>query len=557
VKNIVKTSVALAVGLFGLSASSNAQTLIVGSSAFYTQAGLAAASPASASGLGSTCVWSYGSNAVKVVDTTTGSSISDNGSVFIAWKPGSDCSTTSSASSVYAYLNTDSVVGNRALFNSDKLAAGSAGNPTTLANTNAINPTGSSQPTNVPSAIWNLINGATVNAAATDIRPEDAEFAITRALTPCGTALNQYTGTGTSAGSATQYLGLGYSNGGTIKTSISGSTSAFNVINFTLPSSFSVSAVGATPIVVAVNGTGWNGATNLNRSTLALFLDGSIGNTQDAGAIASAPVPTTVFVREPLSGTYNTMEYNVPNTVSLQTSQDVGVNQPSGTVNCSGTAPKWNGTNLASLASGAVRERAIGTGQELSTVFATNNSLGYGFWSAANFSAATSSAKYLTIDGVDPLFTSLPTLTSTPNTTYTYSGTIPTTGNGLLSNVTLANVANGTYPIWSLLRLATIGSSAPTAVSSLATKAGAFVSTTRPDFIAAGNLTVERAHFTPAGIYASTSVPTPQNGVCGQQSEVGGDVGGVAIPCQADNDYANDTGATFTSTTAPSSLRRN
>jgi len=266
VKNIVKASVALAVGLFGLAASSNAQTLIVGSSAFYTQAGLGAASPTSSSGVGSSCIWTQGSNAVKVVDTSIpGTTLTDSGSVFIAWAPGSDCTTTSSNSSIYVYLNTDSVVGNRALFNGDTLAAGSAGDPTTLGTTNAIAPTGSTSVTTVPPAIWSLINNHVVNAAATDIRPEDAEFAITRATTACGTAINQYTGTPT--GSATQYLGLGYNNGDNI-VGFTGST--FHVVKFPLPSSFNVTAVGATPIMVAVNGSNWASATNLNPGELHL-----------------------------------------------------------------------------------------------------------------------------------------------------------------------------------------------------------------------------------------------------------------------------------------------
>jgi hypothetical protein len=385
-----------------------------------------------------------------------------------------------------------------------------------------------------------------VNAAGTDIRPEDAELAITRALTSCGTNVGTW---GPLSVSTTQYEGLGYANRGSIDSYYS--TSTFHVVNFSLPSSFTVTPVGAAPVVVAVSSTDTAPAgfantniTNLNSSTLALYLDGTIGYTRDALTPGNTQTTaqnkaTTVILREPLSGTYNTLEYSIPNTLRFQTSQDVGQEQPTATKNCNGTVPEWNaeGTSMATLVSGAVRNRAIGTGEEIKALFGTGgytapeDGLGYAFWSVANFAPAassTSTVKYLTVDGVDPI-----------QTTYT-GGTIPTTSTELES-VTLQHVKDGTYPIWSLLRLVTTSSSASTYAGYLATAAQSYVSfgtsTSQPDFVPYSSLAVEHSHFLQSGI-------SPQNGVGGTYTEAGGDVGGVVIPVQADKDYVTDTGVT-------------
>lgn len=534
-KVFLKGFLSLAVALFAFSASSNAQTVQfngIGSSAMFLELGQAASS--STAGLGATCVWSTSTSGVVYAtdNSTNGGGKTETGNAWVAWTPnGSDCTTVTTATNIYAYLQTDSVVGDRCLFNACAITNGGSGSsPADLISSSEV-----ALPNVVVTA---LTNAPTVNVAGTDIRPEDAEFAITRATTPCGTPITQYT---SGTGAATQYLGLGYTNGATVDSYYSGST--FNVIQFALPGSFNVTPLGAVPVVVAVNGGALTSATNLNRSTLALYLDGSIGLVRDVvGGTSNAK--TTVIIREPISGTYNTMEYNVPNNVELQTSQDVGLNQPVSQANCNGTLPATNPLHIENAA-GGYRNRAIGTGQELSELFATTNGLGYSFWSVANFKGASNiTSKYLTIDGVDPIET---------NYTVVAGGTggeIPTPSNSLLGNVTLAHVADGTYPIWSLLRLVTTNSSAATVASTMASAAANFVSfgssTSQPDFIPYASLVVERSHFTPPGIYASGSAPAPQNGVQGLYTEVGGDVGGVVIPTQVDADYASDTGATFT-----------
>lgn len=599
-KSTIKGLLVCAAGLISLSATSNAQVVLngAGSSAMFLELGQGAqVAPASA-----TCLFTAASGSVKLTDTSSGTTLTDNGTAWVAWTPtGGSCAASGSSSQIYEYVNTDSVVGDRCLFN------GAAG---TCAISNSFPQSGTLQSTAhliysgtgdvageetavMPAAIAAALNAATTPTfSGTDIRPEDAEFAITRATggptftgTPvCNAVINQYN-LASAAGNPTQYRTLGYANGSQI---VGFSGSLFNVINFSLPSSFSVTPLGATPIIVFAQGPGGRSpntgfgnpaVTNLNRSTLGLYLDGTLGFTRDAftpGATGADTSMATVFVREPLSGTYNTMEYNVPNSVELQTSQDVGQQQvdisaptASGAFNrncnLAHNAPAWNSTGVAmGTLEGNLKERAIGTGQEVSDVLATPNSLGYAFWSAANFKNAGANTKYLTVDGVDPLGVGeAGTL-----------GDIPTAANGLLPNVTLAHVADGTYPIWSLLRLVTLGSGATSSAQGLAQAAQQFVSATTPDFVPFNNsvdstipnMAVERAHFTPPGIYDTLSdVPTPQNGNGGTFTEVGGDVGGLPIPYQADLDYCfaysgSTTSCTatntFTGTTAPSSVRR-
>lgn len=523
-KGILKFAFAVCLASVAGSASVKAQTVTLnglGSSGLFLELGLGANAPTGA--INASCVWSENTNSAVANDTSTGSTLTDKGSAWVAWTTaGGTCAVPGTSSQIYAYLSTDSVVGNRCLYNAN-LSTGSKCSisyPTTDPASNGII-LGVSAEVPLPTVVATKLNSAVVNYAGTDIRPEDAEFAITRALTNCGSVV----------GSSTQYLGLGYTNGSAIKTGITGSTSSFNVINFALPSSFFVTPVGATPIIVAINdaaGTGLRAATNITSQNLAFFLDGTTGTASGS--------PVTVYIREPLSGTYNTTEFNVPNRVgtsggSFATSQDVGLNQPVAQRNCTVTSP-WpvpsttpstvlkNPLDFATTG-GGVRLRAIGTGQELSSVVGnTSNSLGYGFWSAANFagfSAVTSSARYYTVDGVDPLAS---------------AGVIPTTSSELAS-VSLSTTADGKYPIWSMLRLVNVGATQNTAVAALSSSAQTFSTSTHPDFVALDNMLVVRSHFAPpaqtltASNGSGSSAFGSNKAAACSATETGGDVGGV------------------------------
>ncbi len=239
------------------------------------------------------------------------------------------------------------------------------------------------------------------------------------------------------------------------------------------------------------------------------------------------------------------MEYNIPNTISMNTSQDVGNFQPSAQKNCSGSSPLSNPLNITTPSGGA-RQRAIGTYQELEQVLAYPNSLGFAFWSVANFNAFSTGnaqyARYLTIDGIDPLLKS--------GTTYT--GALPVTGSAELANVDLHTTSQGSYPIWSLLRLVNAGSSLTPAVAELASAAQAFVtfgtSTSRPDFITPTSLKVVRSHFIPpAGVGEPATVANGHVGLTSSACtapEAGGDVGGVVYTLAADSTYCTNNKVT-------------
>ncbi len=303
-KNAWKLSLVLAAALAGLSARSNAQSVEtgVGSSAMFLQLGQAAYQ---LNGPGA-CAWTATSG-VAAADSF-GSGSTDTGQAFVIWKSPSGCTSgaVTSGSVVYAYLQTDSVVGDRCLFNATCTITNS--NPSGLGTSGVLHSADSSiteVTTPLPTAILTLVTGRPT-FAGTDIRPEDAEFAITRALTLCGTKITQFTGL---AGHDTQYEGLGY-DAATNNKIFGFSGVSFNVVPFSL-SSFTVTTLSKTPIVVAVNtdGSGVDGFSNpkitkLTRSPLALYLDGAIGHTNDAlapGTTGGFNSLATIFVREPLS----------------------------------------------------------------------------------------------------------------------------------------------------------------------------------------------------------------------------------------------------------------
>jgi len=560
----------------GHNASGNAsgptvQVLAIGSSALWLELGQASAASQG-------CSWTIAKGTVQAIDSRVGTApgTAENGAVWVTWSAGGGtCSTPGSTSLINAYINTDSVIGNRCYFASPRCTMNL---PIAEVGVNGANQLTGVTDVALPASIQTALNGAFFNTAATDIRPEDAKFATLRLLTPCGTAI-------TNGGSATQYLGLGYASGTTgvgnsIKEAALSGSGSFHIFDFNLtgtdpitnapiPAAYTVTSVGAAPIVVFVNpsdeaGFGSLLVSNINRATLAGFLDGTYGRTSDAipqtAAGGSTGIASTVFLREPLSGTYNTMEYSVPNSVELQSSQDLGmaaVIANGGTTGkiepaayCSGTA--WSsamnplvetasslGRLVGSSNPNPGRYRSIGTGDEVAAVLANQDSLGYAFWSAANFAKATAtSGKYLTVDGVDPIQENW------------VDGLIPTSGNQLLGNVTMAHVKDGSYPIWSILRLVSDPSNS-SAISALTSAAAAFLTPNQPDFVHASQLTVVRSHFAPPsvtfpcyGTALGTAAGQPANGT-GTVLECGGDVGGHVYGIGADKDYNADTLSQF------------
>jgi len=461
---------------------------------------------------------------VGVVDTRNTTSIApQQGSMWIVW----DNSTA--PTQIFVGVSLDSTVGDR-LFLGTNTAGQPAGKlvlPATVpAAANLISVTWGADDTTLPAAVVADINKAPeMTAAFTDIRPEDAAFGTARAKATLGASVND---------GAHNYAGLGYT--GSLSATVtktnwiesSYSTSAFQVVSFNTHGTDPISGatvppftgyrVGVSPIILVDNRTNTAGLgatnagkfyfTNLTTAEVKSLYTGATCNSSVFGVSGAPDVPVSVTLREPLSGTYNTFEYQVPqvpytSTLTAQTSQETGVNPASTT---------GNPLDQTCTAGSGNRRRVIGTGEMIGTaILNTADSLGYAFFSFGNVSkiAGKTTYGYLTLNGVDPL-----------NASYT-TGELPTTGT--LSTL-FKHVADGTYAAWSDLRIITNNvSKNQTVASELASRIQTDISngTQLPDFIPFSAAGVYRSHYS-NGTYTNGSA---SNGLAGG-TENGGDVNG-------------------------------
>ncbi len=602
----------------------NQQLWIAGSSALWQSMAISAYNGGSninktpQAGYTSTCHWTSSTN-FNLIDTRLGVNLTDSGATWVVWSvPGTgnaqaDCAAAQTSNppvaDVWVFANVDSVVGNHAYFAKLTENSSFAVNSAPAAGANAIGSAlfsdGSTDST--PSQnIWNLLaQGSVVNVAATDIRPEDAAWVMCRANSPLG-ASTVGTGNGTdnldglgysatgaqqSAGRCAQFNSSGSQTllnvfGNAVHSGYPSSTkkanvAAFNITgkdpatNSTVPA-YTVTPIGAVPVVFIVNHTNGtlSGLTNASDSQLQTAFSGT---NCDAGAFGLTAGAINIFLREPLSGTYNTTEANVmryPTTygsgpgvsgVSMET--NVGANNPLA-------------ANAGTCAAGAGhRYRAIGTGEEVKSVlnsssaFSANNAdgIGFTFFSYGNVSsiAGSTNYSYITLDGVDGIFqshnagsgTSLdpgqPTLGQLPLSTPCGTGTaaFPCPEQQIWQGgYSFPNVRNGTYRAWSLLRLVATGTASTYAVD-LATNAQLYSVNEVPDFVPykavkSGTvtldpgMTVARSHYLQLdGIGSGLGLGCPTAGggsqtgckIPGQTatSESQSDMGGVIIPTNA------------------------
>jgi ABC-type phosphate transport system substrate-binding protein len=462
------------------------------------------------------------------------------GNIWVAW----DNSTA--PTTICSYLSVDSVVGNRLFFATPRgeIVIGSAATTTPGAD---LIPTLIDNTTGLPSAVLTALDNQPFNVAFSDIRPEDAMFATTRALTPLGA--------GTSGN--TSVKGLGYGPG-PIGANIGSafSSSYAQVVDYAMSGkdpitgdaipAYSTINVGAEVGLVVVNvsdtsagGLGNPEFTNINRFVLARVLAGKSTRTRDLVPGTGVPiVPLNVVLREPISGTMNTFEYCITNSKEIGISQELGVNPAITPATCPFPPCPAQGNPLDSFsADGAWRKRAIGTGQMVQEVGSNVDTLGYTFFSFGNVNPLatgkyanasignTGYGKYIMVDGVDPLYASY------------NGGTLPTCSAPCTNEVTFPNLLNGTYPIWTIMRVIT-SATVPPGVSSLVTAAQTQVATI-PDFVPIGALQVFRSHYTQSGI-------TGMNGHLPKTVEAGGDVGGAVLTIQTDLDNITDNGKELT-----------
>jgi hypothetical protein len=528
-----------------------------GSSAMFLELGQAAQSSAVTA---TPCVWTQSSasnlnEGVIVRDQRPGGNTSW-GDIWITWSPGAGtCAAPGGNIDIYAYTSLDSVFGVQCYFEVDSSGLPGcvqhlpvpAGTPGQNLLCNVSSPCAYGPDTPIPLAVITALHLQHWFAAGTDILPVDAKFAVYRMLQPCGQAVyRQPFGQGLS-----QTFGLGYQDAAFPGTGFPVysyfSNSSFNPVDFnisgrdplntamTVPA-YSVSTLGAKPIIVAVSPAGdtaIGAATDITGFNLALFTTGVLGRTTDLVG-PTTTLPVTTLISEPLSGAYNVMEYSVANSSQFHTSQDA--------TNCDGSGGVGSNPMHLQSTNGQVpafRARAIGTSEMIAQLQAAPSAgdqrLGYFFWSAANAAGFTAAnGKYLTVNGVDPL-----------QDTYT-GGVLPGSDSSHpLSNVTFKSLNMGDYPIWSVMRIVS-QSPAPVGVASLilATQA---LNSSQHNFISANNLQVWHSHYylptIANGVAALGNTIATPNDLCnsaGVLPELGGDVGGATLLKQVNSDFCAD-----------------
>lgn len=454
--------------------------------------------------------WTKANGAV-IHDVRSGSIPDNAGNIWIVWD--NDTNPTK----VCAYISVDSSVGVRAFFAvpTAEVILNSSANGSSGDN---LVPSPFNPDVPLPSAVFNaLYNGGTgtpVNAGMTDIRPEDALFATNRALAPL-TQNRSGLGYGPPPIGVPILSAFSSKNAVPVQFALSGTDPiSGQPISF----SYATASVGASPVVVFVNttntGLGHTGnvlLTNVPRFVLGWALNGNLTRVRDLyGITATLPsVGLHVLLREPLSGTYNTMEFDIARSLEVNSSQENNV-----------TPPADNPLNQT-YASGGSRQRVVGTGEMVSKGGSIADAIGYSFWGFGNFAGVLTTTKYLMVDGVDPL-----------RGNYVGGGfpaCNPSPCPGLLA---FPNIKNGLYPIWSILRLVTVAPM-PSGIQALYNAALANAGEI-PDFAPLNTLTVFRSHYNQSGVAGS-------NGITGTP-EAGGDMGGAIFEIQDDKDYFNDTG---------------
>jgi hypothetical protein len=561
---VTKYLVVLAIAFFAIVSLSNAQTVAFlggGSSALFVELGQAAATYEA--GIGTPCIWTQGKSAnILARDNRTSTPTDEEGNIWVVWNAGTgSCASPAGTYNIYSYMSLDSVLGDRCYFEVDSsgtagcvqimtIAAGTAGASKLCYPTSSSCGSFGDTAGGIPASVISALNNQHWFVAGTDIRPEDAKFATYRMLQPCGTSIWRQP----FDQALRQVYGLGY------QTSTSGvgtpvqsyySSSTFHVLDFnitgndpintsaTVPS-YTVSTVGAQPIVVAVSpagGTGIGAATDAPSWVLMLYYMGVLGRATDLiGPTTAAPI--TTLVREPLSGTYNVFEYSEVNNNQFHGSQDDFNCPANGGPSVYSNPMNLQATNGQIL---AYRRRVIGTSEMVAQIQAGTSSdqrLGYFFWSAGNASAfTTANGKYLTVNGVDPLTSG-----------YT-DGVFPgVDSNHPLSNVTFKYLNQGDYPIWSALRLVS-KSPTPAGVTNLIAAAQT-LNSTQYDFIPLSNLKVWHSHYylpiLGLGTAANGAGIAGTNDLCattGAYGELGGDAGGSNILKQANADFCADFGS--------------
>ena len=577
---------AAVVGIVPQSQAQTVKVMIAGSSAMWQTLALGAYNNGTSIVTGGGTTFHYtGSANFNLTDSRSTVATVDTGAIWIVWD-------SASPANVWAYIKVDSVVGNRCYFARPACTVSVASFPA-VGNTIKVWPDTSTD-TLPPSTIQNLFTVASqpVSVAATDIRPEDAAFAQCR--------VNSALGASAAGGANSDGLdGLGYNTnnaagvcpvfatgtaqskgvGNAILSGYPASTAKANVLAFNITGkdpitntavpAYTVTPVGAAPIVFITAKIG--ALKNLNNATEPQLQQVFSGTNCNANAFGLPSGAINIFLREPLSGTYNTTEATVmryptlyaegtlagSNVAGLSMETNVGANNPlagqAGT--CSGGGQRFRGIGTGEVVKAVLNSNAAG-------IFPTaQDGISFAFFSYGNVSsiANNTSYGYIALDGVDPIFQSFGAGQSIDPGQPSGNGVLPaqanlpsvcTTGfpcseDAIWGNgFSFPNLRSGTYRSWSLLRVVATGTASTNAVA-LVNASSKYVVINTPDYVpfkaitAVGSLgkTVSdlglklvRSHYQQydgANVKLGTFVTVPDT--C-NVPEKGGDMGGWIIP---------------------------
>jgi hypothetical protein len=369
--------------------------------------------------------WTSGSNKLSLVDSRTSPSNVDAGTVWVVWD--SATTATNGIPNIWIYAKVDSVVGDRCFFARPACQIVDTINPTTNADWQGA---GAGQITVVwgadqtlPTNVFNYVSSPgnmAINVAATDIRPEDAWWAMNRANSALGsstvggansdgtdglgynannaagiapnyvtattgtcTALSSAKSVGTPVYSAFQQTGT---------SSDAANVLAFNIlgkdpITCSSLATYTVASVGAAPIVF-VNSRNDN-LKNLRNASEQQLQQVFSGLDTDASAFGLPAGNINAYLRESTSGTMNTTEATVfrfPTLYASGTATGANVEGRSQEL-CTGTPTAPSNSNPLQLASSGAtcangstgsgagfRFRGIGTGDVINSVLCSNDS---------------------------------------------------------------------------------------------------------------------------------------------------------------------------------------
>jgi hypothetical protein len=526
----------LLAAIVGMMPQAQAQTLkvvIAGSSALWQTLALGAYNNGTSivAGGGTTAHYTSGAN-FNLVDNRATPAKVDNGATWIVWD-------SAATANVWVFIKVDSVVGNRCYFAKPACTVVTNGAFPAVGNAIKVWPDTSTD-TVPPAAVQALFTtGTATTVAATDIRPEDAAFAECR--------VNSTLGGSTAAGANSDGLdGLGYNTnnaagvcptflaataqakgvGNAIVSGFPGhaATDVANVLAFNLTgtdpitgtklaAAYTVTSVGAAPIVFVTAKTG--ALKNLHSATEQQLQQVFSGSNCNASAFGLPSGAINVFLREPLSGTYNTTEATVMRYPTLYAEGTIAGSPVTGLSMETGVgANNPLAGNAGTCSGGGQRFRAIGTGEEVKSVQNSNaagvypnaqDGIGFTFFSYGNVApiANSTSFGYIALNGVDPIFSSFGAGQSQDPGQPSGQGVLPaqanlpaacTTGfpcaeNQIWGNgFSFPNLRNGTYRSWSLLRLVSTGTPSTNAAA-LAKASNKYVVLNTPDYVPAAAVT--------------------------------------------------------------------